>query len=1029
MKYHQIKHHLRLLSATALATLPLLSNATVFFSDTFGSGSTLNSATPAAPTANSTAYQLSSSKTWVPTPAISSGDLKFGIGTTTSGGVEAQALFTTTPVALVLDGDFIRLTVTFTNTAGIQTANCLLGFGLYDSGLVAPHAGGLNATALNSVSDKATGGVQNWKGYWGQRGFTGQNSRIVLRQPQTGADNRNQNLTSTGSSSQSYSNPGGSTVGSQSTAPSGALVVGNTYTVVLTIQLAGANTLAITNTYYNGPDTNGTVVCEFGGVASGASYNTSSFDSIGIGWRAGANSTGGTVMDVSSITVDGSVTVITTPPDIITQPVPVSVASGGSCVFNVVAQGFGMTYQWHRYGTNLLNGGNISGATSDTLIITSASAADVASGANGYYVTVTGTGNYSTNSVTNSLTLVAAKNLIWNGSGTVWDLNTSLNWNDPINPALFNYGDSVTFDDTGAGNPVVTLNGSFLAASKWLLTGNSAYAFDGSGSFAGNGSLVFNSAASGSIQMNVANTHTGGTIISNSNPALNIYVQQYQVFGDGPVTLAKPGLMEIVPTGSATVGIKGDVAIQDDFTIRYDGVGAFATVFLGNLSGVSGKTLTLEPASLTTTNRIRVYGTATTCDANLLLNGPATPEAVYYGTTLASYHGSGVQVFNGVISGNGGFIQRAGGLTVLAGQNTYSGGTTPSTGTIGFGANTVGAVTSGPIGTGPLFINPEAPNTTGSGTVLAFGGARTIANPLQYSSATNNQTLIVAGTNDLTFSGPFTLNGNDATGTQTNRIIQINNTALTTISGVISGTDFGLTKTGTGTLALTGNNTYTGRTSVSNGTLRVNGTVAGAVLVAANSTLGGSGTINGDTTIVASGNLAPGNSIGTLTINNNLTLAGNLGIEVNRSGFASDKAIVSGTLANTGTGTVTVTNIGATLIAGDTFALFNKAVANGNALTVTGGGAVWTNNLAVDGTIAVVTPISSTPTNLSYSVTGNSLTLSWPLSHLTWTLQSNSVSVASSSSWFAVPNTANATQFVITVDPTKSNVFYRLVAP
>ena len=59
-----------------------------------------------------------------------------------------------------------------------------------------------------------------------------------------------------------------------------------------------------------------------------------------------------------------------------------------------------MTYQWHRYGTNLVNGGNISGATSPMLVISPASAADVASGANGYYVTVTGPGRLSTNSVT-----------------------------------------------------------------------------------------------------------------------------------------------------------------------------------------------------------------------------------------------------------------------------------------------------------------------------------------------------------------------------------------------------------------------------------------------------------------------------------------------------------------------------------------------------------------------------------------------------------------------------------------------------
>src|SRR6185503_12348901 len=129
--------------------------------------------------------------------------------------------------------------------------------------------------------------------------FTGSNSRILNRSAQTtGADNRNQNLTSTGSSTQSYGNPGGAVVGANSTTPSVTLVAGATYTVVLQITLTAANTLAITNTLYSGPNTNGTVLSQFGGVASGATYLTSTFDGLAIGWRAQAATTGGTVIDI-----------------------------------------------------------------------------------------------------------------------------------------------------------------------------------------------------------------------------------------------------------------------------------------------------------------------------------------------------------------------------------------------------------------------------------------------------------------------------------------------------------------------------------------------------------------------------------------------------------------------------------------------------------------------------------------------------------------------------------------------------------
>jgi autotransporter-associated beta strand protein len=86
--------------------------------------------------------------------------------------------------------------------------------------------------------------------------------------------------------------------------------------------------------------------------------------------------------------------------------------------------------------------------------------------------------------------------------------------------------------------------------------------------------------------------------------------------------------------------------------------------------------------------------------------------------------------------------------------------------------------------------------------------------------------------------------------------------------GVISGTG-SLTKAGTGTLTLAGNNTYTGTTTVDGGTLLVNGSIVSPVTVNAGGTLGGNGqhghvTLNG-------GTLAPGNSIGTITMQGNLT--------------------------------------------------------------------------------------------------------------------------------------------------------------
>jgi autotransporter-associated beta strand protein len=332
-------------------------------------------------------------------------------------------------------------------------------------------------------------------------------------------------------------------------------------------------------------------------------------------------------------------------------------------------------------------------------------------------------------------------------------------------------------------------------------------------------------------------------------------------------------------------------------------------------------------------------------------------------------------------------------------------------------------------------LAPEAPNTTGAGNVQAFGGARAIANAIQYQSGTNNYTLQVSGTNAMTFSGPVSLNGNDGLGTPTNRFFQIANTALTTLSGVISdnGLGYGLVKTGNGTLALNNIETYTGPTLITNGTLQVNGQLSsGAVTVATNATLSGIGSINGPVTVLAGGILAPGDSVGILTVNNNISLAGNLAIEVNKTiSPSSDNIVVSGTLNNTGSGTVSVTNLGQALVQGDTFTLFNKALVNGGSMTVTGANVIWTNKLAVDGTIAVATLISTAPTNITFSVSGTTLTLSWPLDHTGWTLQAqtNAPGAGIGTNWSVVPGSASLNQVVIPINRANGSVFYRLISP
>ncbi len=98
-----------------------------------------------------------------------------------------------------------------------------------------------------------------------------------------------------------------------------------------------------------------------------------------------------------------------------------------------------------------------------------------------------------------------------------------------------------------------------------------------------------------------------------------------------------------------------------------------------------------------------------------------------------------------------------------------------------------------------------------------------------------------------------------------------NNNADTSYDGAISGTG-ALTKVGDGVLALTGENSYGGATAVSGGSLLVNGThTGGDYTVTDGGTLGGEGEIHAGVTIGSGGMLAPGQSVGKLNINGDLT--------------------------------------------------------------------------------------------------------------------------------------------------------------
>jgi autotransporter-associated beta strand protein len=79
-----------------------------------------------------------------------------------------------------------------------------------------------------------------------------------------------------------------------------------------------------------------------------------------------------------------------------------------------------------------------------------------------------------------------------------------------------------------------------------------------------------------------------------------------------------------------------------------------------------------------------------------------------------------------------------------------------------------------------------------------------------------------------------------------------------------------------------------------------------------------------------------------------------------------------------------------------------------------------------NGTMTVVQTVNLTPTNIVSSISGSTLTLSWPADHIGWLLQSNSVSLANTNFWFNVPGSDTTNLINISLNPAQTNVFYRM---
>jgi autotransporter-associated beta strand protein len=195
-----------------------------------------------------------------------------------------------------------------------------------------------------------------------------------------------------------------------------------------------------------------------------------------------------------------------------------------------------------------------------------------------------------------------------------------------------------------------------------------------------------------------------------------------------------------------------------------------------------------------------------------------------------------------------------------------------------------------------------------------------------------------------------------------------------------SATDGGLTKNGAGILTLGNTNTYTGNTIINTGTLALGSAgsiascrsisvavgavfavsaVTGGFTVGAGQTLSGGGSVNG--AVAINGTIAPGNSvtIGMLTLSNAPTLNGVTLMKINRNnGTPLNDQIVLPSGGITYGSTLIVTNIGASLTAGDNFHIFAATNYNGTFATLNlpslGTGLAWNTNALTNGMLSVI---------------------------------------------------------------------------
>ena len=560
----------------------------------------------------------------------------------------------------------------------------------------------------------------------------------------------------------------------------------------------------------------------------------------------------------------------------------------------------------------------------------------------------------------------SSTNLTWVGSdpsGANWDLSTS-NWVNGVTSYNFKTGDSVRFDQVGAANPTVNLNISVAPSStnSVVVSNTASYTITGSGAIAGSTGLVKTN--SGTLNMLTVNSYTGPTVIGGGTLVVSTLANGGNASSIGQAASNPTNLVFYGTTLSYT-----GPSIATDRGATLNGSGGIFNVIAGTTLTLNG--IITGPGALTVNGGDNT-AILTLANANTYAGGTVLSNGVLaLGSNLANNDGaghSGVGPTNEPVTFYGGTLKLFGSEPGINYNTFYNPLVVPAgqTGTlymfprgpVNSGANSglQSSLTGG--GTLNLVVNYLRDDLSGNwsafnglinATSLTGSDEMRINNNFGYANATfflNDGVILCRSYTANTTNDIGALNGSSlstvgpGTGSGPNptyRVGWLNTDAM--FGGTIA--DDGSTtiiKVGSGRWTVSGYAVYTGPTIISNGVLAVqNGMSSTNINVAAGAfldvstpgtlylytgqTLGGNGTVLGSVDTTGGGTIAPGSSIGTLTVTNTATLGGIALMEVNHNnGVPISDQLVAPAISLGGTLSVEV--LGSRLQIGDTFHLF-----------------------------------------------------------------------------------------------------------